>query len=234
MNAWSKPRLAAVRKPNPFTHPHIPTYREQLARLDAQEGTMLMPIKRNNVRNALITALAREGVNVTVDVMDNALTWLSEGDPRPEHLPASFVFCGVRLEWPRGRETRVPTADERSAYNRALALNNNELLDGEDNVRVYREVYETLLNRVTNAPELLPVLQPLGPLEVVSEPVRTDGVPHTVSKRKASRSILTESGTNTVPTVEHLAPVEVYVNTLSADVVAQLDDLTAQLEAMRG
>src|SRR4051812_26914512 len=119
---------------NPFTHMHVPTYREQLARIDAQEGTMLKPITRNNVRNALIAGLATQGVAVTKPQMDGALDWITEGDPRPEHLPESFMFVGVKLTWPRGRETRVPTPQERADINRALTLNNNpDLITEDDN-----------------------------------------------------------------------------------------------------
>lgn len=125
---------------------------------------MLKPIKRVNMRNALIFALAREGVEVTPDKMDNALVWLSEGDKRPDELPESIRFGGITLAWPRGRETRVPTANERAAFNKALkrlhtSEDSSEQLTDEDNVRVYREVYATLVNRLKiDADMALPTL----------------------------------------------------------------------------
>jgi hypothetical protein len=169
-----------------------------------------------NVRNALINALAREGVQVTPDKMDAALVWLAEGDARPDHLPESIVFGGITLAWPRGRETRVPTANERAAYNKALkhlhtSEDANERLTDEDNVRVYREVYSAFVNRLKIEPSMaLPVL--------------------TAQEIEQAR-VLVEAETTVVeqpPVIEHNVPTDVQVNVLDG-LLSDLAALTATL-----
>lgn len=169
---------------------------------------MLKPIRRINMRNALIHALARQGVDVTPDAMDNALVWLAEGDPRPEHLPESITFAGVVVAWPRGRETRVPSESERKAYNDALRANKNtDLLTGEENVRTYRLVYEALVNKLAHDPTAaLPVL-------TQAEIAAAEGVV------KVEMALL-----NQVPVIEHAVPEGVNVTAL--------DDLLSDLAAL--
>lgn len=175
---------------------------------------MLKPIKRVNVRNALIHALAREGVQVTPDKMDAALVWLAEGDARPEHLPESIVFGGITLAWPRGRETRVPQANERAAYNKALkhlhtSEDASERLTDEDNVRVYREVYSALVSRLKMEPSMaLPVL--------------------TQREIEQAQALVEAEATPEPPVIEHAVPTDVQVNVLDG-LLSDLASLSATL-----
>lgn len=176
---------------------------------------MLKPIRRVNMRNALINALAREGVQVTPDKMDAALVWLAEGDARPEHLPASIVFGGITLAWPRGRETRVPTANERAAYNKALDHLNTSVdsvnrLTDEDNVRVYRTCYESLVARLASEPSM--------------------ALPRLTEQEIAQAQVLVEAETPVVepPVIEHAVPTDVQVNVLDG-LLSDLASLSATL-----
>lgn len=144
-----------------------------------KEASMLHPIKPAAVRNALIAALANQGVSVTVDQMDGAITnahQFYDSEPAPEGTPSEFTFCGVVLTWPMGRETRALTGQERAVINAALRMNNNHanLMEPEDTVRVARHAYIALHQRMTHHPELLPMLQPLSPevIEVIAHDER--------------------------------------------------------------
>lgn len=160
---------------------------------------MLMPIKRTNVRNALIGALAREGVQVAPDKMDAALVWLADGDPLPEGMPATITVGGIVLAWPRGRETRVPGADERNRFATALKhVESNEVLTDEHNVRLYREVYEALAYDVKDNPAL--ALPPLTQREI----------------NEARALVEAETPVVEPPVIEHVAPTDVNVNALDA------------------
>jgi hypothetical protein len=157
---------------------------------------MLKPNKRANIKNALIAALAREGVQVTPDRMDKALTWVVEGDPVPEYLPESITVGGIVLAWPRGRDTRVPSKDERVRWNTALRhVESNEVLTDEHNVRLYREVYEAMADDVKNTPEL--ALPPI-----------------TVREIEAAKALIAKETPVTPPVIEHVAPSDVLVSTL--------------------
>lgn len=173
---------------------------------------MLKPIKRVNMRNALINALAREGVAVTPDKMDAALVWLAEGDARPENLPESIVFGGITLYWPRGRETRVPQAGERAAYNKALDhLHTSEdsanRLTDEDNVRVYRTVYEALVARLASEPSM--------------------ALPRLTEQEIEQAQVLVEAEAP-APVIEHATPTDVNVNVLDG-LLSDLAALSATL-----
>lgn len=175
---------------------------------------MLKPIKRINMRNALIGALAREGVAVTPDAMDKALVWLAEGDPRPDDLPESIVFGGITLAWPRGRETRVPTSAERAVFQAALnhlhtTEDPNERLTDEDNVRVYRLAYEAMVSRLKTDPNMaLPALKPADIARAKA----------TVKKEKP-------------PVIEHAVPEDVNVNVLDS-ILADLHSVTEMLNTL--
>lgn len=173
---------------------------------------MLKPMRRVNMRNALINALAREGVEVTPDAMDSALTWLSEGDKRPDNLPESIVFGGVRLAWPRGRETRVPTAGERAAFNKALdhlntSTDNSNRLTEDDNVRVFRTCYESLVARLASEPSM--------------------ALPRLTEQEVEQAQALVEAEAP-APVIEHNVPTDVQVNVLDG-LLSDLASLSATL-----
>lgn len=182
---------------------------------------MLKPIKRANMRNALIGALAQEGVNVTPDVMDKALVRLSEGDPRPEGMPESITIGGIVLAWPRGRETRVPGTDERNRWNTALKhVESNEVITEEHNVRLYRELFEALMEDVKNDPSVS--LPRLTVREIAAAQAIVEAEKPVVVVEPAPVVEVTP------PVIEHTVPTDVNVNALDA-LLADLAALAASL-----
>lgn len=167
---------------------------------------MLKPMKRMNMRNALIGALAREGVDVTPSQMDSALTWLAEGDARPDGIPESITVGGIVLAWPRGRETRVPSAGERNAWNTALKhVESNEVLTEEHNVRLYRVLFEALMVDLDIDPTLALA-------------------PPTVREVKEAEALVAAAEATPEPVIEHVVPADVNVSLL--------DSLMADIKAL--
>ena len=162
------------------------------------------------IQVALVAALARHGIaeNVAESVWDD----LSTGnDPRPSGIPASFVFRGITLYWPAGREMRPLTGDEFTTINRALSANGNGLLREDDNARVARNAYECLYNRtqMTDLYDPTPVVDTVATVVAEAKAVVQHAAP------KSRRPVVT-----TAQVLEQVAP-------------KSLDDIALLLAGMR-
>lgn len=103
-------------------------------------------VRPNTVKNRIMWVLGQHGVEpTTADSIWYSLT--TGDDPMPNNVPATFAFQGVKLVWPGGVETRPIRPDERKAFNRALEINGNELIDSEDNIAIARQAYVALYNK---------------------------------------------------------------------------------------
>jgi hypothetical protein len=103
-------------------------------------------VRPGTIRNRILWVLGQHGIEIgTAQAIYDSLT--SGNDPRPDHLPPSFTFKGVSINWPSGVGTRLITPRERKTFNEALALNHNEPLDSEDNAIVARNAYNALWHK---------------------------------------------------------------------------------------
>lgn len=116
-------------------------------------------VKPGQVRAALFNAFERHGVPLSTS--ESIWYDLTTGnDPRPEHLPETFAFKGVKLIWPAGRHSRVVTPVEVRTFNTALHASTYtivdgkkkhtvkaNLLDGDDTAEMARNAYTFLWHR---------------------------------------------------------------------------------------
>lgn len=124
----------------------------------------LKPVRPGQVQNALFNALARHGIEpATAESIWLDLT--TGQDPRPNELPAQFLYRGIQIVWPAGRHTRPLRPDELRSLNAALRAANppktitykdgtqarshgvrrrDSLLDPEDSAEIGRHAYAFL------------------------------------------------------------------------------------------
>lgn len=128
-----------------------------------------------SLRNAIARRLREHGVP-EFDSIANEVTLELTGkhvvNP-PSGVPHTFVIEGVRLHWPQGLDTRVPTAAECEPFNRALTGVSNDRMSTEDNVRVLRACYQALWHRVRihaneRAEQMASVPEPTAPVVTTS------------------------------------------------------------------
>jgi hypothetical protein len=115
-----------------------------------------------SLRNAIARRLREHGVPEFDNIADEVTLELTG-----KHV------VSVRLHWPQGLDTRVPTAAECEPFNRALTGVSNDRMSMEDNVRVLRTCYQALWHRVRihaneRAEQMASVPEPTAPVVTTS------------------------------------------------------------------
>lgn len=106
----------------------------------------LLPVRPGMVRNAMLNAMARHGIEPAT--AESIYADLTTGcDPRPDELPAHLSYRGINVVWPLGRHTRELRPDELRSLNcalRAAGVKRENMLDPEDTAEVGRHAFRHL------------------------------------------------------------------------------------------